>query len=39
MALTVDTFYTPPFIRRDNFGGRANDGMFNVRAAVSYALR
>jgi len=39
MALTVDAFYTPLFIRRDNVGGRVNDGLFNVRALVSYTLR
>jgi hypothetical protein len=39
MALTVDTFYTPLFIRHDGTGGRANDGLFNVRALVSYSLR
>jgi hypothetical protein len=39
LAFTVDAFYTPLFIRRGGIGGRANDGLFNVRALVSYSLR
>lgn len=39
LAVTVDAFYTPLFIRRGDAGGRTNDGLFNVRALVSYRLR
>jgi hypothetical protein len=38
-ALTVDTFYTPLWVRRETNGPRTNDGLFNVRAMVSYRLR
>jgi hypothetical protein len=38
-ALTVDAFYTPLWVRRDPLGPRTNDGLFNVRAMVSYRLR
>jgi len=38
-ALTVDTFYTPLWVRRASGGPRMNDGLFNVRALLSYTLR
>jgi hypothetical protein len=38
-ALTVDTFYTPLWVRRTSGGPRTNDGLFNVRALLSYTLR
>jgi hypothetical protein len=38
MAFTVDAFYAPLFIRRNATGGRANDGLFNVRALISYTV-
>jgi hypothetical protein len=38
-AFTVDTFYTPLWVRRETNGPRTNDGLFNVRAMVSYRLR
>jgi len=39
LALTVDAFYTPLSIRRAAGTPRVNDGLFNVRALVSYDLR
>ena len=39
VALTVDTFYTPLWVRRTSGGPRTNDGLFNVRALLSYRLR
>jgi hypothetical protein len=39
MALTVDAFYTPLSIRRTASSPRVNDGLFNVRALLSYNLR
>jgi hypothetical protein len=38
LAVTVDAFYTPLWVRRSAGGPRENDGLFNVRALVSYAL-
>ena len=38
MAFTVDAFYTPLGVRREAAGPRVNDGLFNVRALLSYAL-
>lgn len=38
-ALTIDAFYTPLWIRRTPGGGAVIDGLFNVRALVSYSLR
>jgi hypothetical protein len=38
-ALTVDTFYTPLWVVRETNGPRTNDGLFNVRAMLSYRLR
>jgi hypothetical protein len=39
VALTVDAFYTPLWVRRTPDAPRTNDGLFNVRALVSYTLR
>ena len=39
VALTVDAFYTPLGVRRNAVGPVVNDGLFNVRALLSYALR
>jgi hypothetical protein len=39
VAITVDAFYTPLGVRREAVGPRTNDGLFNVRALLSYALR
>jgi hypothetical protein len=39
IALTVDAFYTPLWVRRDAAGQRTIDGLFNVRALLSYNLR
>jgi hypothetical protein len=38
-ALTVDAFYSPLWIRRAAGGPRVIDGLFNVRALLSYSLR
>jgi hypothetical protein len=38
-ALTVDAFYTPLSIRRQAGGPRTNDGLFNLRALISYTIR
>ena len=38
-ALTIDAFYSPLWIRRTPGGGAVIDGLFNVRALVSYSLR
>jgi hypothetical protein len=38
-AITVDAFYTPLSIRRTAASPRVNDGLFNVRALLSYDLR
>jgi hypothetical protein len=37
-AFTVDAFYTPLFVRRNAAGPRTNDGLFNVRALLSYTF-
>jgi hypothetical protein len=39
VALTVDAFYSPLWVRRVATGPRAIDGLFNVRALVSYSFR
>jgi hypothetical protein len=39
VALTVDTFYTPLWVRRTPGAPRTNDGLFNVRALLSFRLR
>lgn len=38
-AFTVDVFYTPLWVQRSATGPRTNDGLFNVRALLSYTLR
>jgi hypothetical protein len=35
-AFTVDAFYTPLWVTRTPGGPRTNDGLFNVRALLSY---
>jgi hypothetical protein len=39
VALTVDAFYTPLSVRRQPNGPRTNDGLFNLRALISYTIR
>jgi hypothetical protein len=39
VAFTVDAFYTPLWVRRTATAPRTNDGLFNVRALLSYTLR
>jgi hypothetical protein len=39
VALTVDAFYAPLSVRRTAASARENDGLFNVRALISYAFR
>ncbi len=39
VALTVDAFYTPLSVRRTATAPRTNDGLFNLRALLSYTLR
>jgi hypothetical protein len=38
-AFTVDTFYSPLWVTRNATAGRTNDGLFNVRAMLSYSFR
>jgi len=38
-AFTVDAFYTPLWIKRNPAAPRTNDGLFNVRALLSYSFR
>jgi hypothetical protein len=38
-ALTVDAFYSPLWVQRDPTRPATNDGLFNVRAMLSYRLR
>jgi len=38
-ALTVDAFYTPLWVQRAAGGPTTNDGLFNVRALISYSFR
>ena len=38
-SFTVDAFYTPLWVIRTPGGPRTNDGLFNVRALVSYTFR
>ena len=38
-AVTIDAFYTPLWVRREAGGPRSNDGLFNVRALLSYAFQ
>jgi hypothetical protein len=37
-AFTVDVFYSPLWVNRTAGGPRTNDGLFNVRAMLSYRL-
>src|SRR5262249_27930053 len=39
IGITVDAFYSPLSVRRNPAGPRTNDGLFNVRALLSYRLR
>jgi hypothetical protein len=39
VALTVDAFYAPLSVRRTPDSPVTNDGLFNVRALLSYSLR
>ncbi|MCU1237400.1 MAG: hypothetical protein JWP63_5367 [Candidatus Solibacter sp.] len=38
-AFTVDAFYTPLWVKRNPTAPRTNDGLFNVRALLSYSFR
>jgi len=38
-AFTVDAFYTPLWVNRTPSAPRTNDGLFNVRALLSYTFR
>jgi hypothetical protein len=38
-AVTVDAFYSPLFVQRNASGPASNDGLFNVRALMSYTFR
>jgi hypothetical protein len=38
-AFTVDAFYTPLWVQRSPTAPRTNDGLFNVRALLSYTFR
>jgi hypothetical protein len=38
-AITVDVFYSPLGVQRSATSPRTNDGLFNVRAALSYSFR
>ena len=38
-AFTVDVFYTPLWVQRVRNGPTQNDGLFNVRALMSYTFR
>jgi hypothetical protein len=38
-AFTVDAFYTPLWVKRSPTAERTNDGLFNVRALLSYTFR
>lgn len=39
ISFTVDAFYSPLEVQRNPLGPTANDGLFNLRALVSYTLR
>ena len=39
VAFTVDGFYTPLFVKRSAATPDTNDGLFNVRALVSYSFQ
>ncbi len=38
-AFTVDAFYTPLWVKRSPGAPTTNDGLFNVRALLSYSIR
>lgn len=38
-SFTVDAFYSPLWVQRSPSQARTNDGLFNVRALVSYTFR
>jgi hypothetical protein len=38
-VFTVDTFYSPLWVTRSPSAGRTNDGLFNVKAMLSYTIR
>ncbi len=38
-ALSVDAFYTPLWVRRNPTAPRTNDGLFNLRALITYTFR
>ena len=39
VAFTVDAFYSPLWVTRSAASPRTNDGLFNVRALLSYSFR
>jgi hypothetical protein len=39
MTFTVDAFYSPLWVQRNATAPRTNDGLFNVRALLSYHFR
>lgn len=39
VAITVDAFYSPLWVTRSATASRTNDGLFNVRAMLSYSFR
>lgn len=39
LSLTVDAFYSPLWVKRSPDAPRTNDGLFNVRALISYSFR
>ncbi len=38
-SFTVDTFYSPLWVRREPGAPRTNDGLFNVRALLNYTFQ
>jgi hypothetical protein len=38
-TFTVDAFYTPLWVQRSPNAPTTNDGLFNVRALISYSFR
>jgi hypothetical protein len=38
LGFTVDAFYSPLWVRREAGASRTNDGLFNVRALLSYRI-
>jgi hypothetical protein len=39
VSFTVDVFYSPLWVQRNATAPRTNDGLFNVRALLSYSFR